>query len=940
MLLDTYLAKIFGTKHERELKKIRPLIAAINEMEPRMRELSDEELARQTILFREQLDQGASLDDLILPAFAAVRETGRRVLNMRHFDVQLIGGIVLHRGKIAEMKTGEGKTLVATLPVYLNALAGKGVHVVTVNDYLAKRDSEWMGRLYKALGMTVGVIVHDLDDDERRQSYACDITYGTNNEYGFDYLRDNMKFRIADCTQREHFFAIVDEVDSILIDEARTPLIISGPSEESTDKYYKINRIIPRLIRGEVIDGKEPGQSYTTGDYTVDEKHRSVALTEEGSIKMEKLLGLNNLYDAINMETNHHVQQALKAMVLFQRDRDYVVKDDEVIIVDEFTGRMMPGRRWSDGLHQAVEAKEGVKIQRENQTLATITFQNYFRMYKKLAGMTGTADTEAAEFEKIYKLDVAVIPTNQPLRRVEYSDIVYRTEEEKFRNAAKEIEERHKKGQPVLVGTVSVEKSEKLSGILKKMGVRHEVLNAKNHEREATIVAQAGRKNAVTVSTNMAGRGTDILLGGNPDFLTRERLRKENKDPDAIPKPEWDAVYQSVKDQIDREHDEVVELGGLHIVGTERHESRRIDNQLRGRAGRQGDPGSARFYLSLQDDLMRIFGGERMQKLMLRLGMEEDVPIESRMISKRIRSAQEAVEAQNFAQRKHILEYDDVMNKQRQAVYSMRRALLEGQDQRDRVIEIVGGILAAFIDLRCPERTHSSNWDWSGIETDILTEFGVKIRTDELMSLDRRQMEEALNERLVKKYEEKEAMVGPELMRETERWVTLNVIDNQWKDHLLSMDHLKEGIGLRGYGQKDPLVEYKKESYVLFQDMMDRIEDETIRYLFFMQRSEDMGGGPEVPHPEIWEDEEEEEPVAVAALQQREAAQRIAQNSVLDLTRTIQRKKEKELAALQFVGGEASAPKQPVLAQKKVGRNDDCPCGSGKKYKKCCGAPK
>jgi preprotein translocase subunit SecA len=941
MLLDTFLAKIFGTRHERELKKIRPIIAAINELEPRMRELSDEELARQTVGFREQLDQGASLDDLLIPAFAAVRETGRRVLNMRHFDVQLIGGIVLHRGKIAEMKTGEGKTLVATLPVYLNALAGKGVHVVTVNDYLAKRDSEWMGRLYKAMGMTVGVIVHELDDDERRQNYACDITYGTNNEFGFDYLRDNMKFRIAECTQREHFFAIVDEVDSILIDEARTPLIISGPSEESTDKYYKINRIIPRLIRGEIIEGKEPGQSFTTGDYTVDEKHRSVALTEEGSIKMEKLLGLNNLYDAINMETNHHVQQALKAHVLFQRDKDYVIKDEEVIIVDEFTGRMMPGRRWSDGLHQAVEAKEGVKIQRENQTLATITFQNYFRMYKKLAGMTGTADTEAAEFEKIYKLEVSVIPTNKPLRRVEYSDVVYRTEEEKFRNAAKEIEERHKKGQPVLVGTVSVEKSERLSGILKKMGVRHEVLNAKNHEREAPIVAQAGRKNAVTVSTNMAGRGTDILLGGNPDFLTRERLRKENKDPDAIPKVEWDAVYQSVKEQIDREHDEVVELGGLHIVGTERHESRRIDNQLRGRAGRQGDPGSARFYLSLQDDLMRIFGGERMQKLMLRLGMEEDVPIESRMISKRIRSAQEAVEAQNFAQRKHILEYDDVMNKQRQAVYSMRRALLEGQDQRERVLEIVGGILAASIDVRCPEKSHPSTWDWTGFETDILTAFGVKIRREELMNLDRRQIEEAINDQLVKKYEEKEALVGPELMRETERMVMLNVIDNQWKDHLLSMDHLKEGIGLRGYGQKDPLVEYKKESYVLFQDMMDRIEDETVRFLYFMQRSEDMGGGPEVPYPEVWDDEEEEdEPatVGVASSPQREAAQRAAQNSVMDLTRNIQRKKEKELAALQFVGGAASAPKQPVLATKKAGRNDPCPCGSGKKYKKCCGA--
>ena len=941
-MLDTILAKIFGTKHEREVKAMLPLVAAINEMEPQMEALSDAELAAQTARFKEQLAQGASLDDLLVPAFAAVREAGRRTLDMRHFDVQLIGGIVLHRGKIAEMKTGEGKTLVATLPVYLNALAGKGVHVVTVNDYLAKRDSEWMGKIYKALGMSVGVIVHELDDDERRESYNCDITYGTNNEFGFDYLRDNMKFRLADCVQREHFFAIVDEVDSILIDEARTPLIISGPSEESTDKYYKINRIIPLLTRGEVIEGKEPGQKWTTGDYTVEEKHRSVALTEEGSLRVEKLLGLNDLYEAVNMEINHHVQQALKAHVLFHRDRDYVVKDDEVIIVDEFTGRMMPGRRWSDGLHQAVEAKEGVRIQRENQTLATITFQNYFRMYKKLAGMTGTADTEAAEFDKIYKLEVTVIPTNKPMQRHEFPDIVYRTEEEKFRNAAKEIKQLNEKGQPVLVGTISVEKSERLSGLLKKMGVKHEVLNAKNHEREAFIVAQAGRKSAVTVSTNMAGRGTDILLGGNADFLTRERLRKENKDPDAVTKAEWDAVYQSVRAQIDKEHEEVVALGGLHIVGTERHESRRIDNQLRGRAGRQGDPGSARFYLSLQDDLMRIFGGPRMQNLMLRLGMEEDVPIESRMITKRIAAAQKAVEAQNFAARKHILEYDDVMNKQRQAVYGMRRALLEGQDQKERVIEIIGGILGSFIDTRCPAKDHPSAWDWTGLETDILTQFGVKIHTEELKQLERRQVESAINDQLVKKYDEKERMVGPEIMRKAERMIMLNVIDNQWKDHLLSMDHLKEGIGLRGYGQKDPLVEYKKESYVLFQDMMDRIEDETIRYLFFMQRGDtDATGGPQVPYPEVWadeEDEEEPEPVAVAMSEQRQAAQKAAQDSLLDLTRNIHRKKEKEMAQLQFVGGEASTKKQPLIAQKKPGRNDPCPCGSGKKYKKCCGA--
>jgi preprotein translocase subunit SecA len=947
-MIDKLLAKTFGTKHEREVKAMRPIIAAIGELEPKMQALSDQELAAQTVAFREQLAQGATLDDLLIPAFATVREAGRRFVNMRHFDVQLIGGVVLHRGKIAEMKTGEGKTLVATLPVYLNALDSKGVHVVTVNDYLAKRDSDWMGRIYKGLGMTVGVIVHDLDDEERRAAYASDITYGTNNEYGFDYLRDNMKFRLSDCTQRGHAYAIVDEVDSILIDEARTPLIISGPSEESTDKYYKINRIIPHLIRGEVIEGKEAGQKWTTGDYTVEEKTRSVALTEEGVLKIEKLLGLGNLYDAINMEMNHHVQQALKAHVIYQRDREYVVKDDEVIIVDEFTGRLMPGRRWSDGLHQAVEAKEGVKIQRENQTLATITFQNYFRMYKKIAGMTGTADTEAAEFEKIYKLEVTQIPTNMPMRRLEMQDIVYRTEEEKFRNAAKEIQERHEKGQPVLVGTVSVEKSERLAAILKRMGVRHEVLNAKNHEREAFIIAQAGRKAAVTVSTNMAGRGTDILLGGNPEFMAKEHLRKENKDPDvyqtaAVGSPEreeWDRIIGRYKDQTLSEHDEVVAAGGLHIVGTERHESRRIDNQLRGRAGRQGDPGSARFYLSLQDDLMRIFGGHKMQNLMLRLGMEEDVPIESNLITKRIAAAQKAVEAQHFASRKHILEYDDVMNKQRQAVYSMRRALLEGEDQRERVLEIIEGILASFMDLRCPEKAHESAWDWTGLESDILTQFGVRIRTEALQGMDRRQAEAEIHEQLVKKYHEKEEMLSPELMRQTECMIMLNVIDNQWKDHLLSMDHLKEGIQLRGYGQKDPLIEYKKESFVLFQDMMDRIEDESIRFLFFLQRDEGAGReGPNVPHPELWDEEEEEEEAEAVAIgattdQQRQAAQ----NSVLDLTRSIQRKKEKEMAALQFVGGEASAPQQPVLAKEKVGRNDPCPCGSGKKYKKCHGS--
>jgi preprotein translocase subunit SecA len=935
-MIDALLAKIFGTKHEREIKALRPTIAAINALEPAMKALDDDELAAKTQEFKERLENGATLDDLLIEAFAVCREAGRRVLGMRHYDVQLIGGITLHRGKIAEMKTGEGKTLVATLPVYLNALEGKGVHVVTVNDYLARRDAEWMGKVYKFLGLSVGVIVHDLDDQERREAYACDITYGTNNEYGFDYLRDNMKFRREDCVQRGHHFAIVDEVDSILIDEARTPLIISGPSEESTDKYYRINGIIPKLVRGEVIEGKEPGEKYTTGDYTMDEKHRTVALTEEGVHKVERMLNLGNLYDPVNIEINHHVQQALKAHVMFKRDRDYLVQEGEIVIVDEFTGRLMPGRRWSDGLHQAIEAKEGVKIQRENQTLATITFQNYFRMYKKLAGMTGTADTEAAEFNKIYKLDVTQIPPNRPMRRLDYQDIVYRTEEEKFRNCAKEIAEKNKTGQPVLVGTISVEKSERLSAILKRMGVKHEVLNAKNHEREASIVAQAGRKGAVTVSTNMAGRGTDILLGGNPEFLTKERLRKMNVDPDNCPKEQWDAVFAEVKAKTDAEHDEVVSLGGLHIVGTERHESRRIDNQLRGRSGRQGDPGSARFYLSLQDDLMRIFGGERMQNLMLKLGMEEDVPIESKLITKRIAAAQKAVETQNFSSRKHVLEYDDVMNKQRQAVYGLRNQLLSGEDMKTRMLEIARSIVQGYLDTRCPEKEHVDNWDLTALQSDVLTQFGVKVDLPSLYGQTRDEMEDTICETLERRYEEKEKLVGAPLMRETERMVMLNVIDNQWKDHLLSMDHLREGIGLRGYGQKDPLVEYKKESFTLFQDMMERVEDETVKYLFFLQVEDAASSALPYPEPPDEEDDAslaEPEPVAVAE------PSKAAQGAMLDFTRNLQRKKDREMEALQFAGGEASsAQKKPVINANKVGRNEPCPCGSGKKYKKCCGA--
>ncbi|HLK63679.1 MAG TPA: preprotein translocase subunit SecA [Bryobacteraceae bacterium] len=980
MIVDAILAKIFGTKTEREIKGMMPTIQAINDLEPAMRALSDIDLAAKTVEFKERIAQGTPLDDLLVEAFAVVREAGRRVLNMRHFDVQLIGGIVLHKGKIAEMKTGEGKTLVATLPCYLNALEGKGVHVVTVNDYLAKRDSEWMGRLYKFLGLQVGVIVHDLDDEERKEAYNADITYGTNNEFGFDYLRDNMKFRIEDCVQRPHHYAIVDEVDSILIDEARTPLIISGPSEESTDKYYKVNRIIPKLIRGEVIEGKEPGEKYTTGDYTIDEKHKSAALTEEGVLKVEKLLGIGNLYDPNNIEYNHHVQQALRAHVLYQRDREYVVKDGEegpeVIIVDEFTGRLMPGRRWSDGLHQAVEAKEGVKIQRENQTLATITFQNYFRMYKKLSGMTGTAETEAAEFQKTYNIDVTVVPTNRPMIRKENQDFVYRTEEEKFRNAAKEIKEFNSKGQPVLVGTISVEKSEKLSGILKRMGVKHEVLNAKNHEREASIVAQAGRKGAVTVSTNMAGRGTDILLGGNAEFMTKDATLREKVAEKLsaeevryvadehfyyfshqdqfyrVRRDKWDEIFARHKGQTDQEHDEVTALGGLHIVATERHESRRIDNQLRGRSGRQGDPGSSRFFLSLQDDLLRIFGGERMQNLMLRLGMEEDVPIESKLITKRIAKAQEAVEVQNFEARKHLLEYDDVMNKQRQAVYGMRRQLIEGIDQKERVFEMVRGIVEQFIEMRCPDDKHPDTWDMATLRNDVLTQFGARIDLSELSRMNRMEMSDAIMARLQQKYQEKEDLVGPDVMRQTERIVMLQVIDNQWKDHLLSMDELKQGIGNRAYGQKDPLVEYKKESYELFTAMMDRIEDESVRYLFFLQVTS--GSPPPMPYPEEDEDDSVngDQPgpdgdngsprrsggqlvgrVTEPSEQQKQAAK----TTIEDFTRNIERKKEKELAALQFGGDDSTGPKQ-VLAGQKVGRNDPCPCGSGKKYKKCHGA--
>ena len=1047
--LQFALGKVFGTKNERELKRLSDRVVEINALEPEMQKLPDAEFPLRTAKFKERLAQGATLDEILPEAFALCREAGRRTLNMRHFDVQLIGGMVLHEGRIAEMKTGEGKTLVATLPAYLNSLEGKGVHLVTVNDYLARRDAAWMGPIYRLLGLSVGVIVHDLSDDERRAAYGCDLTYGTNNEFGFDYLRDNMKFDLKDYVQRPHHYAIVDEVDSILIDEARTPLIISGSSDEVTDKYLRVDKVIPHLTDKE--------------DYEVDEKRRQVTPTDSGIAKAEKLLGIENLYDPANIEYNHHFQQALKAHTLFKLDRDYVVKDGEVIIVDEFTGRLMPGRRWSDGLHQAVEAKEGVKIESENQTLATVTFQNYFRMYKKLAGMTGTAETEAAEFEKIYNLEIIIVPTNRTLIRHEYPDVVYRTEREKFNAVIEEIKEYHLRGQPVLVGSIAIEKSERLSLALRKAGVvparlqeaakaaglegpklkiwlerlaevphpgldwliragvgistikemlnqgryktlltdsngtrqlfldailkrsprgypynvlppadesilsnlvglakdtdekylsvldclielrcpparipevlamkevRHNVLNAKQHEREALIVAQAGRVGSVTVSTNMAGRGTDILLGGNPETMAREEFRKSpdkyreqgiNPDPPERPpegsgtdifgayveayaawRKQWAEFIDRFKSVTDAEHANVVELGGLHILCTERHEARRIDNQLRGRAGRQGDPGSSRFYLSLEDDLLRIFAGERISSIMHKLGMEEGVPIESRLISKRIEAAQKAVEAQNFESRKHLLEYDDVMNKQRETVYGLRRQLLEGTDQKEFVMDAADRVVGWLVEKFCPKDQHADQWNMGGLRTEFWGRFGIDLKKHEL-PLDPKRLGEltSLLEDLVHKhYDEREQVWTAERMRLHERMVMLQVVDGQWKDHLLAMDHLKEGIGLRGYSQRDPLVEYKRESFEMFEAMMDRVEDETLRYLFLMRTPE-----------------EEEE-----------------------MIRQYQQRKRREQREMQMVGAGAVEKPQQVIRREKVGRNDPCPCGSGKKYKKCHGA--
>jgi preprotein translocase subunit SecA len=963
-MINRLLAKVMGTQNDRELKRLWPVVSRINELESGVVSLSDAELRGRTADLRERVGRGEALDDVLPEAFAVVREAGRRALNMRHFDVQLIGGMVLHAGRIAEMKTGEGKTLVATLAAYLNALEGKGVHVVTVNDYLARRDSEWMGRIYRFLGMSVGVIQHELNDAERQVAYGCDITYGTNNEFGFDYLRDNMKFELAHFVQRGHHFGIVDEVDSILIDEARTPLIISGPAEESTDLYYEVDRVIPKLAPGAVTQGNVKAEDRealeSTGDYLVDEKHKTVQLTESGMAKAEKMLahrlvpGSSGLYDPTNMPLLHHIHQGLRAHALFKLDVHYMLKDGQVVIVDEFTGRLMPGRRWSDGLHQAVEAKERVKIERENQTLATVTFQNYFRKYRKLSGMTGTAETEAEEFNKIYKLDVIVAPPNRPLARKEEPDSVYRTEPEKFDAILADVIARQESGRPTLVGTVSIEKSERLSGMLKRRGIRHVVLNAKFHAQEAEIVAQAGRRGAVTIATNMAGRGTDILLGGNPEFMARqqcladqvaERLPKGQErfgDDDEfvyfhhldsfyrVPREYYERVFSEFTAETNAEHEDVVNLGGLHIIGTERHEARRIDNQLRGRAGRQGDPGSSRFYLSLEDDLMRIFGSNRISNLMQRLGMEEGVPIEHGMVTKAIERAQKQVEAQNFATRKHLLEYDDVMNKQRENVYALRRDILEGHikideeeilDTRGYIMLLAEDLVAGLVETHAPKEQDPDSWDLPALARAAAEVFGIEPDVVEALDLPSKtpdEMADAIYGLAVSRYEEKEKILPDvSLLRRVERDFMLQIVDAQWKDHLYSLDHLKEGIGLRGYGQRDPLVEYKKESFTLFQAMKDRIDEEMVRYLWRLR------------------------PVLEGEMPVAPAPRPVRQKSPLTLSGGSAATAPATAAGAPRparTGGDDAAVKTVRREEPKIGRNDPCWCGSGKKFKKCHGA--
>ena len=815
-MIQKALAKVFGTKHEREMKKLQPLIDRINSLESKYKPLRDDELKAQTPAFKERLAKGEPIDDILPEAFAVLRQASQRVLGMRHYDVQLIGGIVLHRGGIAEMRTGEGKTLVATLPCYLNALTGRGVHVVTVNDYLAKRDEEWMGQLYRWMGLTTGTIVHDLNHSQRQKAYAADISYGTNNEFGFDYLRDNMSFELEHYVQRELNYAIIDECDSILVDEARTPLIISGPAEESVDKYYDINKLIPHMKRDV--------------HFTVDEKSKTVSISEEGSTVCEQYLQVNNLYEPGNIELLHFIYQGLKAHHLFHRDVDYMVKDGEIVIVDEFTGRLMPGRRWSEGLHQAIEAKENLKVRSENQTLATITFQNYFRMYNKFSGMTGTAETEAVEFKKIYNLDVTVIPTNKPIKRMDHDDVVYKTESAKFRAIANDIRECQSKGQPVLVGTVSIEKSEKLSRLLKSEGITHNVLNAKQHEREAEIVAQAGRYGAVTIATNMAGRGTDIVLGGNSDFLARAEIaNKEAQDSHAFQQAL--TKYQAICEE---EKKKVIEAGGLYIVGTERHESRRIDNQLRGRSGRQGDPGASRFYLSLEDNLMRIFNGERIQKIMSTLNVPEDEPIVSGMVSRAIEGAQRKVEGHQFDIRKHLLEYDDVMNQQRKNIYTLRRRVLEGDDLERIVLDMLGDLTSTILDMYAPENTKVSEWNLEGLNTALQQQFGIYLKQKNFSQYTADSLTQEVSQAVKEVYDKQKASIG-DFFNHVQKMVLLQTIDTRWKEHLASIDQLKEGINLRAYAQKDPLIEYKKESFRAFEDMQHAIKSESIEKLLKIQ---------------------------------------------------------------------------------------------------------
>ncbi len=869
-MIGNFLKKIVGTKNERELKRIQPVVEQVASFEEKLKAFTDDQLANQTVLFKERLANGEELDSLLPEAFATVREAARRTVGMRHFDVQIIGGVTLHEGTIAEMATGEGKTLVATLPVYLNALTGLGVHVVTVNDYLARRDAEWMGPIYKFLGLSVGVILNPLDDEERKEAYGSDITYGTNNEFGFDYLRDNMKYDLDDCVQRGFNYAIVDEVDSILIDEARTPLIISGPSEESTDKYYKINKLMYQLKKEK--------------DFMIDEKARSAYLTEDGVAHIERLINVENLYDPKYVDLLHHVNQALRAHNLFSRDVDYIVKDGKVVIVDEFTGRLMEGRRFSDGLHQALEAKENVKIEGENQTLATVTFQNFFRMYKKLAGMTGTADTEAVEFKKIYNLDVMVIPTNRPLIRINNPDVVYRTEKEKFKAVVQEIEGHYKDGRPVLVGTLSIDKSERVSEMLKRKGIPHHVLNAKMHEREAEIVAQAGRSKAVTISTNMAGRGTDILLGGNPKFLALT-MAKGKKDSE-----EYEKTLVEAQKICEDDKAEVIRLGGLHILGTERHESRRIDNQLRGRSGRQGDPGSSRFYVSLEDEIMRLFGSDKVSPMLAKLGMKEDMPIEHPFISKAIENAQTRVEGHNFEIRKYLLEYDNVMNKQRETIYGMRTELMANTDVREQIQEMIEDICDSLVSQYAPEKVYPEEWDLASLKMRIYETFFFHIEFGEIdfKNITREGFLDTVTEKVLAVYKKKEEDFGEQEMRGLERFIALHSLDAHWKEHLLSLDHLKEGIGLRGYGQKDPLREYQRESFDLFLEMVEKAKTDTVSKLYAVQPAKEE----ELVH---------HEPVMFMNL------------------------------------GEGSQQRAEKQKDKKVGRNDPCPCGSGKKYKKCCG---